>query len=100
MKCEAACTAEAIVGAIIAVIAIASLFVKNPKLSVASSAVLLVGGVAAIAVPRVIGFCESMDMACRYITAPTLAIIGSAIIVLALAKIVSDLLVLRKRAIV
>jgi hypothetical protein len=95
MACEKACVAEAVVGAAITAIAVASLFVKNAKLSVASSAVLLIGGIAAIAVPSLIGFCESEEMACRYITAPTLAILGSVIIVLSVVRFVSGVIVLR-----
>jgi hypothetical protein len=98
MACEKACVAETFVGAAIAVIAIASLFIKNAKLSAASSAALLVGGVAAIAVPSLIGFCESKEMACRYITAPTLAILGSAIILLSAARFASGVIAARKTA--
>jgi drug/metabolite transporter (DMT)-like permease len=98
MACEKACVAEAVVGAAIAAIAVVSLFIKNSKLSVASSAVLLVGGVAAIAVPSFIGFCESEEMACRYITAPTRAILGSVIILLSAARFVTGVIALRRTA--
>ncbi|MDR3277745.1 MAG: DUF4418 family protein [Oscillospiraceae bacterium] len=98
MTCERACVAETFVGAAIAVIAIASLFIKNAKLGVASSAVLLAGGIAAIAAPSLIGLCESEEMACRYITAPTLAILGSAIIVLSAARLVNGVIAVRKTA--
>jgi hypothetical protein len=96
MACESACIAEALVGAVIALIAIASLFIQNAKLGLSASAALLAGGVAAIAVPQLIGFCKSEEMACRYITAPTLAILGSAIIVLAGVKLVTGALALRR----
>ncbi|MDR3288805.1 MAG: DUF4418 family protein [Peptococcaceae bacterium] len=96
MACEKACIAEAVVGAAIVVIAIASLFIKNAKLGVASSAVLFAGGIAAIATPSFIGLCESEEMACRYITAPTLAILGAAIIVLSAARLVVGVVAVRK----
>ncbi|MDR1021532.1 MAG: DUF4418 family protein [Synergistaceae bacterium] len=96
MDCERACMMEAVVGAAIVVISIASLFLKNAKLSAASSAMLLVSGIAAIAVPHAIGLCKSEEMACRYITAPTLAILGSAIIVLSLVRLTADVIVIRR----
>lgn len=96
MACERACFAETLVGAAIAVIAVASLFIKNTKLSVASSAILLVGGVAAIATPSIIGLCESEAMACRYITAPTLAILGSAIIVLSIIRFATGIIAIHR----
>jgi hypothetical protein len=96
MMCETACVAATFVGAAIAVIAIVSLFLQNSKAKIASSAALLIGGVAAIAAPRAIGFCESSGMACRYITAPTLSILGSVIIVLAAVRLVSETLAVRK----
>ncbi|MDR2650208.1 MAG: DUF4418 family protein [Clostridiales bacterium] len=96
MACERACVAETFVGAAIAAIAVASLFVKNAKLSVASSAMLLAGGVAAIATPSIIGLCESEAMACRYITTPTLAILGSAIIALSIIRLATGILAIRR----
>jgi hypothetical protein len=96
MACERACFAETLVGAAIAAIAVASLFIKNEKFSVASSAALLVGGVAAIATPSIIGLCESEAMACRYITAPTLTILGSAIIVLSIIRFTTGIIAIRR----
>jgi hypothetical protein len=96
MTCEKACVAAAVVGAVTAIVAIASLFFKKPKLSVCGSAALLAGGVAAIVVPRSFGFCAHGDMACRYITAPTLAILGGAIVILSIVRLISDLLAFRK----
>jgi hypothetical protein len=96
MACEGVCTASAVMGAGIAVAAAASLIFKNAKLGLTASTTLLVGGVAVIVVPRVIGFCESADMACRYITEPTLAILGSAIIVLSLVRLVTGVVAIRK----
>jgi hypothetical protein len=96
MACERACFAELFVGAAIAAIAIASMFVKNAKLNAAGSALLLTGGVAAIALPSVIGLCESETMACRYITAPTLTVLGAIIIILSLIRLVSDVMAIRE----
>jgi hypothetical protein len=96
MTCERACFAETLVGAAIAAIAAASLFIKNTKLSAASSAVLLIGGAAAIATPSIIGLCESKAMACRYITAPTLTILGSAIIVLSMIRFAAGIIAIRR----
>jgi hypothetical protein len=98
MACEKACIAETVVGAAIAAIAIVSLFIKNTKLSVASAAVLLIGGVAAIATPSFIGLCESEEMACRYITAPTLAILGAVIILLSAVRFVTGVIALHGTA--
>jgi hypothetical protein len=96
MACERACIAEAFAGAAITAIAIASMFIRNTKLSAASSAVLLASGAAAIAIPSLVGLCESEAMACRYITAPTLTVLGIVIIVLALIRLVSDIAAIRK----
>lgn len=96
MDCFAACLAGTIIGAAIAVIAAASLFFKNIKLEVSSSAALFTGGFALIIVPRILGFCAHEDMACRYITAPTLAILGCAVIILSLVRLVSGALAIRK----
>jgi hypothetical protein len=96
MACEKTCTAMTVIGAVIAVIAIVSLFLKNTKLSIGSSALLLVGGVAEIIAPKAIGLCKSSDMACNYLTAPTLAILGSLIIVLSVVRLISSAVVLRK----
>jgi hypothetical protein len=98
MQCYSACVAETIIGVVIALIALGSLFLKSSRLSLTSSAALLVGGIAAIVVPRALGFCEHEAMACRYITAPTLAIIGSAIIILSAVKLSSGILAIRKSA--
>jgi hypothetical protein len=56
---------------------------------------LFAGGVAAIAAPRAIGFCAHANMACRYLTAPTLTLLGAAIAVLAAAKLVGGIAALR-----
>lgn len=96
MECFAACLAGTIIGAAIAVIAAASLFFKNIKLEVSSSAALFTGGFALIIVPRILGFCAHEDMACRYITAPTLAILGCAVIILSVVRLVSGVLAIRK----
>jgi hypothetical protein len=98
MACETACTVETFVGAAIAVVAVISLFIKNLKLSIAGSAVLLVGGVATIAVPSLIGFCKSEEMACRYITEPTLTVIAVIISLFAVIRLVSGVLAIRKAA--
>jgi hypothetical protein len=98
MDCESACLAETFVGAAITAIAVVSLFIKNAKLSLAGSSALLAGGIATIAVPQLIGFCKSDQMACRYLTAPTLTVIGVAIIALALVRVVSGLIALRRTA--
>jgi hypothetical protein len=98
MACEKACIVETLVGAAIVIIALASLFVKNAKSGVAGSAALLIGGVAAIATPSLVGLCESEEMACRYLTAPSLAILGSAIVVLALAKLITGIIAAGKTA--
>ncbi|GHV09136.1 hypothetical protein FACS1894217_12740 [Clostridia bacterium] len=99
MDCQAACTAEVFVGAAIAAIAVLSLFIKDLKISLGGSALLLVGGVSAIAVPNLIGFCKSEEMACRYITQPTLTVIGVLIIALSLGKIATGIIALRRSAV-
>jgi hypothetical protein len=96
MACETACFAEVFVGAAIAVIALASLFIKSPKIGITSSSLLLVGGVAAISVPSFVGLCESAQMACRTITAPTLTVLGTLIIVLAAVRLISSVITVRK----
>ena len=96
MDCFAACLAGTIIGAAIAVIAVVALFFKNTKLEVSSSAAQFTGGFALIIVPRILGFCDHEDMACRYITAPTLAILGCAVIILSLVRLVSGVLAIRK----
>jgi len=96
MACEMTCTAMTVIGAVIAVIAIVSIFFKNTKLSIGSSALLLAGGVAEIIAPKAIGLCKSPDMACKYLTAPTLAILGSLIIVLSVVRLISSAVALRK----
>ncbi|MDR3270503.1 MAG: DUF4418 family protein [Peptococcaceae bacterium] len=98
MACEKACIAATMIGAVITVIAIAALFVQNAFLSIGMSVTLLIGGVAAIAVPRFIGFCTSADMACRYLTVPTLGILGGAIIVLSVVKLAKGTWTLRRSA--
>ncbi|MDR0814005.1 MAG: DUF4418 family protein [Oscillospiraceae bacterium] len=98
MECKSACEAETIVGAAITVIAAASLFIKKIKLKLASSLVLILGGVAAIITPRLVGLCTSDEMACRYITAPTVTVLGILIIVLAAAKLLSGVLILHRSA--
>jgi len=98
MACERACIAGTAIGASVAVIGALSLFVKNPKLGVGASGALLAGGVATIAVPRAIGFCEMADMACRLVTAPTLLVIGVLIILLSAAKLLGQIRSLRRSA--
>lgn len=98
MACERACIAGTAIGVSVAVIGALSLFVKNPKLGVGASGALLAGGVATIAVPRAIGFCEKADMACRLVTAPTLLVIGVLIILLSAAKLLGQIRSLRRSA--
>ena len=95
-RAKGICLAGTIIGAAIAVIAAASLFFKNIKLEVSRSAALFTGGFALIIVPRILGFCAHEDMACRYITAPTLAILGCAVIILSVVRLVSGVLAIRK----
>ncbi|MDR2665744.1 MAG: DUF4418 family protein [Oscillospiraceae bacterium] len=96
MDCQDACAAAAAVGAAVAAVAIAAMFFKSIKLRLGGSIALLAGGAAVIAVPRIAGFCESAGMACRYITEPTLAILGGAIIALSAVRTASAALALRK----
>lgn len=96
MDCEKACVAAAVVGAAVAAAAIVSIFFKKTGLRLCGSAALLAGGAAVIVVPRIVGFCDSADMACRYITEPTLAILGAAIVALSAARAVSDILAARR----
>jgi hypothetical protein len=96
MACEKTCTAMTVIGAVIVLIAIISLFFKNTKLNIGSSVLLLAGGIAEITAPKAIGLCKSADMACNYLTAPTLAILGSLIIVLSAVKLISGAVALRK----
>jgi hypothetical protein len=96
MACQSACAASVVIGAVIAAVAILSLFGKNTKLEIGSSALLLVGGVAVIVAPRILGFCSGADMACRYLTAPTLTLLGAAIIVLSAVRLVGCVLTIRR----
>jgi hypothetical protein len=96
MACETTCLIATVLGAALVVVAVVSLFVKNVKVNVGGSAFLLAGGIGVIIVPHVFGLCKAADMACRYITLPTLSILGGAIIVLSLARLVSLALFLRK----
>jgi hypothetical protein len=98
MACEKACFAEVFVGAAIAIVALVSFFIENAKLNAVGSSLLLVGGIATIAVPSFVGLCESAQMACRLITAPTLTILGTAIIVLAAVRLISSVVAVRKTA--
>jgi uncharacterized membrane protein YhdT len=98
MSCETACIAETVIGAVIVIVAVVSLFFKSARFGVGTSAVLAAGGVAAIAAPRVIGLCDMPDMACHLITLPTVTIAGAAIIILALLKLAAGAAVLRRPA--
>jgi hypothetical protein len=98
MSCEAACIAEAVIGALIVIVAVVSLFFKSAKLGVGTSAVLAAGGVAAIAAPRIIGLCDMPDMAYHLITLPTVTIAGAVIIILALLKLAAGVAALRRPA--
>jgi hypothetical protein len=98
MSCETACIAETVIGAVIVVVAAISLFLGNARIGVGTSAVLLAGGVAAIAAPRIIGLCDMPDMACHLITLPTVTIAGAAIILLALLKLIAGAVALRRPA--
>jgi hypothetical protein len=98
MSCETACIAETVIGAVIVIVAAASLFLGNAKLGVGASAVLLAGGIAAIAAPRLIGLCDMPDMACHLITLPTVTIVGAIIIILALARLIAGAIALRSAA--
>jgi len=98
MECEAACIAATAAGGATAAAAITGLFLRGGKANVAASSVLLAGGVATAAVPQFIGFCASEHMACRYITAPTLAILGAAIIFLSIIQLASGIINARRTA--
>ena len=98
MACEKACLTETVVGGVVTAAAVFSFFAKNGKINAVSSAILLAGGIAAIVTPSFIGLYKGKEMACRYITAPTLTVLGSAIIILVLIRIISSLIESRKTA--
>jgi hypothetical protein len=99
MACETTCNVSAVLGAALAAIAVVSIFVKNAKLSIGGCALLVAGGIGVIIVPRVFGLCSAADMACRYLTAPTLSVLGSLIIVLSLARLVLQVISLGKSSV-
>jgi hypothetical protein len=98
MACAGACAGATAVGAAIALAAVASLFLSGARQGVAASAVLLAGGVAAIAVPRLLGFCSMASMPCVYLTKPTLAVLGAAVIALSAARLARGVAALRGAA--
>jgi FtsH-binding integral membrane protein len=95
MACHTACVAATVIGAVIAV-AVVSLFFSNTKASVAVSALLFAGGIAVCAAPRIFRLCGSADMACRYITKPTLTFLGSTIIILSCVLFMVQVISIRK----
>jgi len=98
MACVTSCVTATVIGAAVTLIAIASLFIKNTKVNLINSLLLAAGGVSIIAAPLALGLCKSKDMACRYITQPTLGILGGAITALALIRLVTGILNARKSA--
>jgi len=95
MACVAANRAAAGTGAVIAAIVIIFPFARNIR-NMAVSALLAACGIAAVAVPRIFPLCGSADMACRYLTKPTLTVLGSAIITLSLALLAGHLVSRRR----
>jgi|GEM_PF-7034108 len=87
MACKSSWDATLIIGLLIAIVSFASLFLKSRKTRITCAAAEIIGGIAVIAAPPVIGLCKSDDMACRYITMPTVAILGGAVIVLAAVRL-------------
>ena len=98
MGCYTACIAATVVGVIIAAAAVVSLFFNNTKAKVAVPALLFAAGIAACAVPRTFRLCGSAEMACRYITKPTLTFFGSAIIILSLVLLAAQVISIRKES--
>ena len=87
MACHTAKWAATFIGiAIIAIVVVFPVF-RNIK-NIAVSILLLVGGIAAFAVPRVFRLCGSPEMACRFLMSPMLTFFGSVIIILSLALLV------------
>lgn len=98
MACYEACISATVIGAIVTVIALGGLFIKNSKASLASSGLLLAGGILTIVIPRFNGYCEMHSMACRAITEPTLLLLGTSIIVLSVSGILSGIRNIYKKA--
>ena len=96
MACHAANGAATGVGAAIVAAVVIAIVFRNIKNAVVS-ALLLAGGIAVFAVPRVFRLCGSMDMACRYLTKPTLTAAGSVIVILSLVLLVRQAVANRRR---
>jgi hypothetical protein len=96
MACYNACISAALIGAAVALVALVSLFVKNAKWNAPASVLLFVGGVAAITIPKLHGYCVHEAMACRTITEPTLLALGVAIAVLSAIKLAGAITDIRR----
>ena len=95
MVCHSAVVAAAVTGIVIAALVIVVPFLLKIA-NIAVSALMLAGGIAVYAVPRVVPLCSSARLACRYLTKPVLTSLGSTIILLSLALIAVQLIMIRK----
>ena len=95
MLCHTAVVAAAVAGIVIAALVVLLPFLFKIA-NIAVSALLLSGGAAVYAAPRVFTLCSSTRFACRYLTKPVLTSLGSAIIILSLALIAVQFISIRK----
>lgn len=98
MMCYKACVSAAVIGTIVAAIAIGALFIKNKKVNLAASGLLFLGGILVIIIPKFNGYCKMETMACREITEPTLIVLGVLIILLSIAQMLSKIKNIHKKA--
>ena len=99
MACHTANGVATVVGVVIVSVVIIMMFFRKTNNAVVP-VLPLTGGIAVCAVPRIFRLCASMDMACRYLTKPTLTLLGSAIIILSLVLLVRQVVSGRKGSIV
>ena len=89
MACHTANQTATVIGIGIAAIVIIGPFILK-KTHVFISALLGAGGIAVLAVPQTFDVCPSVDMACRYLTMPSLTMLGSLIIILSIILIAAQ----------
>lgn len=91
MMCYMACLSATVIGTTVAIIALGAIFFKNSIINLAASGLLFFGGILAIIIPKLNGYCESEAMPCREITEPTLIVLGVLIIILSIVQILPEI---------
>lgn len=89
MNCSHTAHYEMTLGALVIICSGLLAFMNAPLVKWLIPAIFLLAGVAAIAIPEIIGYCHNPDMPCNYGTVPGLRLLGGALSITAIVSFFS-----------